>query len=158
MSRQPYPEEFKIEAVKQGTEKSKPVADVAQRLGMSVHSLYAWIKVCSKPQEQRQQDDDRQAELRKLRAELKRVPTCPRRHTQDRNRRQAVLLQKLRYCAMTVALVLCYVFGRSRRRSRIAAWFGLLILPGGRGRSPGWRSTLSAIWREAAADLANTIS
>ncbi|OPE34094.1 hypothetical protein APB44_22745, partial [Pseudomonas aeruginosa] len=42
-------------------------------MGMSVHSLYAWIKVYSKPQEQRQQDDDQQAELRKLRAELKRV-------------------------------------------------------------------------------------
>ena len=68
MSRQRYPEEFKIEAVKQVTEKGKPVADVAQRLGMSVHSLYAWIKVYSKPQEQRQQDDDQQAELRKLRA------------------------------------------------------------------------------------------
>ncbi|SET65230.1 transposase [Pseudomonas sp. NFR09] len=72
MSRQRYPEEFKIEAVKQVTEKGKPVADVAQRLGMSVHSLYA-CKVYSKPQEQRQQDDDQQAELRKLRAELKRV-------------------------------------------------------------------------------------
>jgi len=41
MSRQRYPEEFKIEAVKQVTEKGKTVADVAQRLGMSVHSLYA---------------------------------------------------------------------------------------------------------------------
>ncbi|MCE1009924.1 transposase, partial [Pseudomonas monteilii] len=58
MSRQRYPEEFKIEAVKQVTEKGKPVAEVAQRLGMSVHSLYAWIKVYSKPQEQRQQDND----------------------------------------------------------------------------------------------------
>ncbi|WP_457468714.1 IS3 family transposase [Pseudomonas sp. TE21394] len=73
MSRQRYPEEFKIEAVKQVTEKGKPVADVAQRLGMSAHSLYAWIKLYSKPQEQRQQDDDQQAELRKLRAELKHV-------------------------------------------------------------------------------------
>ena len=49
MSRQRYPEEFKIEAVKQVTEKGKPVADVAQRLGMSVHSLYAWIKVTPSP-------------------------------------------------------------------------------------------------------------
>jgi len=40
---------------------------------MSVHSLYAWIKVYSKPQEERQQGNDQQAELRKLRAELKRV-------------------------------------------------------------------------------------
>ncbi|MCY1563428.1 hypothetical protein D9M68_1010270 [compost metagenome] len=40
---------------------------------MSVHSLYAWIKRYGKPQEQRQQEDDQQAELRRLRAELKRV-------------------------------------------------------------------------------------
>lgn len=49
------------------------MADVAQRLDTSVRSLYAWIKVHSKPREQRQQDDDQQAELPKLRAELKRV-------------------------------------------------------------------------------------
>lgn len=36
-------------------------------------AFYAWIKVYSKPLEQRQQDDDQQAELRKLGAELKRV-------------------------------------------------------------------------------------
>ncbi len=58
MSRQRYPEEFKIEAAKQVTEKGKPVADVAQRLGMSVHSLYVWIKLYSKPQEQRKQEDE----------------------------------------------------------------------------------------------------
>jgi len=40
---------------------------------MSVLSLYAWIKRYSKPQEQRAQEDDQQAELRRLRAELKRV-------------------------------------------------------------------------------------
>ncbi len=73
MSNQRYPEEFKIEAVKQVTERGLPVAEVAARLGMSVHSLYAWIKRYSKPQEKRQQEDDQQAELRRLRAELKRV-------------------------------------------------------------------------------------
>lgn len=64
MSNQRYPEEFKIEAVKQVTERGLPVAEVAARLGMSVHSLYVWIKRYSKPQEQRQQEDDQQAELR----------------------------------------------------------------------------------------------
>lgn len=34
MSNPRYPEDFKIEAVKQVTEKGKPVADVAQRLSM----------------------------------------------------------------------------------------------------------------------------
>ncbi|MCT4501782.1 IS3 family transposase [Pseudomonas sivasensis] len=73
MSNPRYPEEFKIQAVNQVTEKKLPVAEVAARLGVSTHSLYAWIKRYSKPQEERQQDDDQHAELRRLRAELKRV-------------------------------------------------------------------------------------
>ncbi|MBK61336.1 MAG: IS3 family transposase, partial [Pseudomonas sp.] len=73
MSNPRYPEEFKIEAVKQVTERGLPVAEVAARLGMSTHSLYAWVKRYSKPEEQRAQEDNQQAELRRLRAELKRV-------------------------------------------------------------------------------------
>jgi transposase len=73
MSNQRFPEEFKIEAVWQVTEPGLPVAEVAARLGMSAHSLYAWIKRYSKPEAQRKQEDDQQAELRRLRAELKRV-------------------------------------------------------------------------------------
>ncbi|WP_343177530.1 IS3 family transposase [Pseudomonas sp. 4810-S13] len=73
MSNQRYPEEFKIQAVNQVTEKQLPVSEVAARLGVSVHSLYAWIKRYTKPQEQRVQEDDQSAELRRLRAELKRV-------------------------------------------------------------------------------------
>ena len=46
---------------------------MAARLGVSTHSLYAWIKRYSKPQAERQQDDYQHAELRRLRAELKRV-------------------------------------------------------------------------------------
>jgi hypothetical protein len=38
-----------------------------------------------------------------------------------------------------------HAFGRSR--AALAAW--PLILPVGRGSQPGWRSTLSAIWRAA---------
>ena len=55
MSNPRYPEKFKIEAVKQVTERGLPVAEVAARLGMSTHSLYAWVKRYSKPQEQRAQ-------------------------------------------------------------------------------------------------------
>ncbi|MCU1718746.1 IS3 family transposase [Pseudomonas sp. 5P_3.1_Bac2] len=73
MSNPRYPEEFKIEAVKQVTERGLPVAEVAARLGMSTHSLYAWVKRYSKPQELRAKEDDQHAELRRLRAELKRV-------------------------------------------------------------------------------------
>ncbi len=39
---------------------------------MSTHSLYAWVKRYSKPKSSAQ-EDDQHAELRRLRAELKRV-------------------------------------------------------------------------------------
>ncbi|MFT6791608.1 MAG: transposase, partial [Cellvibrionaceae bacterium] len=44
MSRKRYPEELKIEAVKQVTDRGYSVADVARRLDVTTHSLYAWIK------------------------------------------------------------------------------------------------------------------
>jgi transposase len=49
MSNQRYPQEFKIQAVNQVTEKQFPVSQVAARLVVSVHSLYAWIKRYTKP-------------------------------------------------------------------------------------------------------------
>lgn len=73
MSRQRYTEEFKIEAIKQVTERGHPVSEVAARLGVSAYSLYQWRKRYGKPAEERQQDDDLQAENRRLKAELKRV-------------------------------------------------------------------------------------
>ncbi len=48
-AKQPYPEEFKIEAVKQITERGHRVADVSARIGVSQHSLYRWIKAYSAP-------------------------------------------------------------------------------------------------------------
>lgn len=42
--KQRYPEEFKIEAIRQVTERQHPVAEVAARLGVSTHSIYAWLK------------------------------------------------------------------------------------------------------------------
>ena len=53
MTKQPYPEEFKIEAVKQITERGHRVADVSTRLGVSQHSLYKWIKEQKTPAGQR---------------------------------------------------------------------------------------------------------
>lgn len=73
MSSKRYPEEFKIEAVKQITENRYPIAEVSKRLGVSQHSLYEWMKRYSLPEVERHEVQNRQAELRRLRAELKRV-------------------------------------------------------------------------------------
>jgi transposase len=73
MSNKRYPEEFKIEAVKQITEKRYSVAEVSSRLGVSQHSLYAWLKLYGQPEPVRIEAQSQQAEVRRLRAELKRV-------------------------------------------------------------------------------------
>ncbi len=73
MSSKRYPEEFKIEAVKQVTEKGHSVSVVAARLGTTSHSLYAWIK-CDGPNSlQYQAQCDESAEIGRLKKELQRV-------------------------------------------------------------------------------------
>ena len=44
MNQKRFPEEFKIEAVRQIVERGHPVAEVSARLGVSTHSLYKWMK------------------------------------------------------------------------------------------------------------------
>ena len=73
MTRQRYPETFKIEAVKQITERGRPVADVARAIGVSSHSLYAWLKQYGKPADQQIEESALQAEIRRLKTELRQV-------------------------------------------------------------------------------------
>ncbi|WP_423364801.1 transposase [Burkholderia sp. LMG 21824] len=73
MSGKRYTDEFKIEAVKQVSERGHSVADVAQRLGITTHSLYAWRAKFDKPDVVRQVELDPSAEVRRLKTELKRV-------------------------------------------------------------------------------------
>ena len=72
MSDKRYTEEFKIEAVKQITERGYSVQDVSRRLGVSTHSLYAWRKKYGQGSKGTTQSEE-QAEIRRLRNELKRV-------------------------------------------------------------------------------------
>lgn len=44
MSSKRYPEEFKVEAVRQVVDRGRSVAEVASRPGVTTHSLYAWLK------------------------------------------------------------------------------------------------------------------
>ena len=69
MSNKRYPEEFKIEAVKQVTERGHAVADIANRIGVSQHSLYEWLKRYSLPPAERSELQGPAAEIRRLKAE-----------------------------------------------------------------------------------------
>lgn len=73
MSSKRYPQEFKIEAVKQITERGYKVSDVAKRLGVTPKSLGDWIKKYGGPGSSHQALTDQQNEIRKLKAELRRV-------------------------------------------------------------------------------------
>ena len=75
MTSKRYTNEFKAEAVKQITERGYPVAEVAQRLGVSSHTLYVWRRESGVSQQARnvQQESDLLKENQRLRAELRRV-------------------------------------------------------------------------------------
>lgn len=73
MSGKRYPEEFKIEAIKQVVDRGHSVSSVATRLGITTHSLYAWIKKYGPDSSANNAQSDAQAEIRRLQKELKRV-------------------------------------------------------------------------------------
>ena len=75
MSSQRFAPEFKDEAVRQVVERGHPVAEVAQRLGVSAHSLYKWVKTV-KPNRTEQHASElveAKSEILKLRAQLRRT-------------------------------------------------------------------------------------
>ena len=73
MSGKRYTEEFKIEAVKQVTDRGYSVLDVAERLGVTTKSLYDWIKRYGNNAEQYQSVMQQEDEIRRLKADLRRV-------------------------------------------------------------------------------------
>ncbi|EEE6745265.1 IS3 family transposase [Salmonella enterica subsp. enterica serovar Westhampton] len=73
MSGKRYPEEFKIEAVKQVADRGYSVSSVATRLDITTHSLYAWIKKYGPDSSTNKEQSDAQAEIFRLQKELKRV-------------------------------------------------------------------------------------
>lgn len=72
MSRK-YSEEFRAEAVKQVTERGRPVAEVARTLGVAADSMYAWLRKHRKSAPELQAEAQEQSEVRRLQAELRRV-------------------------------------------------------------------------------------
>lgn len=75
MSSQRYTPEFKDEAVRQVVDRGHSVAEVAERLGVSSHSLYNWIKAVKpgKSEQQAQELNAAKSEILKLRSKLRRT-------------------------------------------------------------------------------------
>ena len=75
MSNQRYTPEFKDEAVRQVLEKGHSVPEVAERLGVSTHSLYKWVNAVKPKENEAQASEllDAKSEILRLRAELHRT-------------------------------------------------------------------------------------
>lgn len=75
MSSQRYAPEFKDKAVRQILERGYSVAEVSERLGVSSHSLYKWVKAV-KPDSREQQATElieAKREILRLRSQLRRT-------------------------------------------------------------------------------------
>ena len=73
MSNQRFSPEFKDEAVRQITQRGYSVKEVADRLGVSTHSLYKWIKEARPAKAEADELAATKLEMQKLKAELRRV-------------------------------------------------------------------------------------
>jgi len=75
MSTQRYTPEFKEEAVRQIVDRGYSVADVSERLGVSAHSLYKWVKAVKPDRSDQHAADlvEAKSEILKLRAQLRRT-------------------------------------------------------------------------------------
>ena len=67
-----FSDDFKRDAEHRIAVRGYPVREVSQRMGVSTHSLYAWIKRFSEPSAGKP-GDDHAAEIRRLKRELARV-------------------------------------------------------------------------------------
>ena len=86
-------DEFKVEAAKQVIDQGRSVREVSTRLGVSIDSLYAWVREQRKVPATRQVDASLAAENRRLQAELKRV-------TEERDILKKAAVSSTRQCNM----------------------------------------------------------
>lgn len=80
MAKGRFADEFKEEAVKQVIERGYTVADVAKRLGVSVQSLYKWVKAYAPDA-----TDRYEAELKEVRRENLKLKADLRRAQEERD-------------------------------------------------------------------------
>ena len=73
MSSKRYTEEFKKEAVRQVIDRGYSVAEVADRLGTTTHSLYVWKKKYGPDSAEHLEKTETDQEVRRLKKALRRV-------------------------------------------------------------------------------------
>jgi transposase len=75
MSSHRYTPEFKDEAVRQIVDRGYSVTEVSQRLGVSSHSLYKWVKAAKPDKTEKHAAEliEAKSEILKLRAQLRRT-------------------------------------------------------------------------------------
>ena len=73
MSSPHYTQEFRDEAVRQVTERNYPAKEVAERLGISVNTLYIWIRKARPTQAEADELAAQKQEIQRLKAENKRL-------------------------------------------------------------------------------------
>ena len=73
MSSKRYTEEFKIEAIRQVVDRGYSIAEVADGLGTTTHSLYAWKKKYGLDSAEHLEKTETDQGIRRLKKELRRV-------------------------------------------------------------------------------------
>ncbi len=75
MNSQRYSPEFKDEAVRQVIDRGYSVAEISQRLGVSSHSLYKWVKAVKPDKKELNAAEliEAKSEVLKLRSQLRRA-------------------------------------------------------------------------------------
>ena len=73
MGTKQYTDEFKAETARQVIEHGRSVREVATRLGVSIDSMYAWVRQHRKAPVEQKVDVGLAAENRRLQAEVKRL-------------------------------------------------------------------------------------
>ena len=75
MSNQKYSAEFRDEAVRQVLDRRYSVKEVSERLGVSAHSLYKWVRAVKPSPEKRHDEEllESKREILSLKADLHRV-------------------------------------------------------------------------------------
>ena len=90
MSGARYTDEFKVAPVKQVIDRCHPAAEVAERLGVGIHSIYVWIKRYGVPDAECKANDTQAEEKRRLGGELNHrraaADRCAVRHRREHTR------------------------------------------------------------------------